>query len=429
MPRANGLIRVNSQGPGHPLAWIVWSVPAFFFLYEYILRIMPGIIEQDLEREFKLDESAIGGSLGMYYFAYAPMQLVVGVLLDRFGARVLLAGAAVICAVGLVVFSMSSTTFGLAGSRFLIGFGSSFAFVGAIYVAMVWFPEKQIPLLTGLTAGLGFGIGIVGELFTASVLGTPPDWRSASLVLAIIGMLVAVCVLIVVPHRPAWYLDRTGIDEGRTMKRAMHGLLEVMSRPATWLISLGCALVYLPLPLAANWGPRTMGELIGQTELHTSQLFAWFYLGVAVGCPISGWISSRIGRARSILLLGAACTSGLTITLALLSNPSQAEIAMLLLAWGAATSTYVLGYPMAAGLSPGDAHGSAIAFVNFVAMMLAFGFVWIFGVVVDAFASARGHISHPVREDFQSTLLWTGVLVGLAVILVGLAHSRRPKAG
>ena len=198
-----------------------------------------------------------------------------------------------------------------------------------------------------------------------------------------------------------------------------------MSRPATWLISLGCALVYLPLPLAANWGPRTMGELIGQTELHTSQLFAWFYLGVAVGCPISGWISSRIGRARSILLLGAACTSGLTITLALLSNPSQAEIAMLLLAWGAATSTYVLGYPMAAGLSPRDAHGSAIAFVNFVAMMLAFGFVWIFGVVVDAFASARGHISHPVREDFQSTLLWTGVLVGLAVILVAMARSKR----
>ncbi|MDG2201776.1 MAG: MFS transporter [Phycisphaerales bacterium] len=429
MSRANGLIRVNDHGPGHPLAWIVWSVPAFFFLYEYILRIMPGIIEKDLEHEFHIDEATIGGSLGMYYFAYAPMQLVVGILLDRFGARVLLAGAAVICAMGLIVFSMSSTTWGLAGSRFLVGFGSSFAFIGAVYVAMVWFPEKQIPLLTGLTAGLGFGIGIVGELFTTDILGTPPAWRSASLILAIIGMLVAVGVLIVVPHRPAWYLDRTGIDEGRTMKRAMHGLLEVMSRPAIWLISLGCALMYLPLPLAANWGPRTVSELIGRSDMGSSELFAWFYLGVAAGCPLSGWLSSRIGRTRPILLAGAACICGLTITLALLSNPSQTEIAMILLAWGAATSTYVLGYPLAAELCPRDAHGSAIAFVNFVAMMLAFGYVWLFGVVVDAFASSRGHIPHAEPGDFQSTLLWTGVLVGLAVILVGLVRSHRPKTG
>ena len=97
MVHVHGLQRINQHGPGHPLAWIVWAVPAFFFLYEYILRILPGMIEQTLEREFAINESEMGGALGMYYFAYAPMQLVVGILLDRYGARVLLAGAAVAC--------------------------------------------------------------------------------------------------------------------------------------------------------------------------------------------------------------------------------------------------------------------------------------------------------------------------------------------
>ena len=109
MPKSSRLTRMMDHGPGHPLAWIVWSVPAFFFLYEYILRILPGIIEHTLEREFAVNESQIGGALGMYYFAYAhaaggghPARRYVP---DPAG------GAAVLCAIGMVVFPMSSTEF------------------------------------------------------------------------------------------------------------------------------------------------------------------------------------------------------------------------------------------------------------------------------------------------------------------------------
>ncbi len=434
MPKSSRLTRMMDHGPGHPLAWIVWSVPAFFFLYEYILRILPGIIEHTLEREFAVNESQIGGALGMYYFAYAPMQLVVGILLDRYGSRILLAGAAVLCAIGMVVFPMSSTEFGLAGSRFLVGFGSSFAFIGAIYVAMVWFPARQVPLLTGLTAGLGFGIGIVGELFAHDLLGKPPAWRSASLVLSIVGMLIAVGMLIVVPKRPAWYLDRTGTRERQTIRGAASGLLKVMARPQIWLISLGCALLYLPLPLAANWGPRSISELLGRPDEVSSQLFAWFYLGIAIGCPLVGWLNGRIGRARPILLLGGLATSASLILLATTGSPagpSDVEwlSGTLLLTMGLATSSYVLGYPMAADLSPDDANGSAIAFVNFVAMMIAFGFVWLFGVAVDAFASAGGRLSAPDPDDFRSTLLWAAGLIGLSMLILAPVRSRPPRAG
>ena len=445
MARTNGLQRINEHGPGHPLAWIVWSVPAFFFLYEYILRILPGVIEHTLEREFSIHESQIGGALGMYYFAYAPMQLVVGVLLDRYGARVLLAGAAVLCAIGMVIFPLSSTAFGLAGSRFLVGFGSSFAFIGAIYVAMVWFPARQVPLLTGLTAGLGFGIGIVGELFAHDLLGSPPAWRPASLILSIVGMITAVGMLVIVPRRPAWYLDRTGTGEGRTIRLAASGLLKVMSQPRIWLISFGCALLYLPLPMAANWGPRSIGELLGCPDALSTTLFAWFYLGIAIGCPVVGWLNGRFGCARPILLLGSLATSATLLVLSTVGASggagSPAELvdigsvtdgwftASMLLAMGLATSAYVLGYPLAADLSPDGAQGSAIAFVNFVAMIIAFGFVWLFGVVVDGFASARGHLPDPDPSDFRSTVLWSGVLVATALVFFALVRpSRRTQA-
>ncbi len=436
MVHVHGLQRINQHGPGHPLAWIVWAVPAFFFLYEYILRILPGMIEQTLEREFAINESEMGGALGMYYFAYAPMQLVVGILLDRYGARVLLAGAAVLCVIGMTVFAMSSTQWGLAGSRFLVGFGSSFAFIGAVYVAMVWFPVRQVPLLTGLTAGLGFGIGIGGELFAHQLLGSPPAWRAASVVLAIVGMITAVGVLAIVPRRPTWHLDRNGNAKAPTIARAASGLLLVMSRPRIWLISLGCALVYLPLPLAANWGPRSIGELLGCPYPLSTRLFAWFYLGIAIGCPVIGWLNSRFGGARPILLLGSLTTSVALLVLSTVGSSTEPATstglvadgrftALLLLLLGLATSSYVLGYPLAAALSPGDAKGSALALVNFVAMMAAFGFVWLFGVVVDALASTRGHPPAPDPGDFRSALLWTGVLVATAMICFAMVPAPR----
>ena len=109
--------------------------------------------------------------------------------------------------------------------------------------------------------------------------------------------------------------------------------------------------------------------------------------------------------------------------LSLLGTTTEQTVGILLLASGLTTSTYVLGYPLAAELSPDDAQGSALAFVNFMAMMIAFGFVWLYGVVVDAFAATRGHLPKPDPADFRSTLLWTGVLIATAIVCFALIRS------
>ncbi|MEE3001431.1 MAG: MFS transporter [Planctomycetota bacterium] len=419
MGRPLGLARVNDHGaPGHPMTWLVWFVPAIFFLYEYLLRVAPGVIEKDLEKQFHLDEGGMGGALGMYYYAYAPMQLVVGVLLDRYGARLLLTLAAVFCSIGLVFFSMAETPSELAASRFIVGFGSSFAFIGAIYVAIVWFNEEKVAFLTGLTAGMGFGIGIFTEWFLADIFGQPPQWRPDMLVLAGVGLVIAAGIWCIVPQRPAWYLDVKDINKRCSIREAIGGLGKVMRKPAIWMISLGCAFVYLPLPLAANWGPRSLGELLSIPELEGSHLFAWFYLGVALGSPLVGWLSDRMGRRKPLLVAGAASTSVLTVLIITTAGLTTTSTAILLLGWGLCTSTYILGYPLAASAGPKETSGSAIAFVNFIGMLLAGIFVWVFGLVVDAIAAARGHVEGPDASDFRTMFL----LIGIAMILAAGLH-------
>jgi sugar phosphate permease len=425
MIRHGGLMRINSHGgPGHPMAWVVWLVPAIFFSFELILRLIPSMIETDLETEFQLDEAQMGGILGMYYYAYAPMQLVVGILLDRYGARILLAGAAVLCAFGLVLMSMASTPVELGASRFIIGMGSSVAFIGAVYVAMVWFTPRRVALLTGLTAGVGFASGVLGDWFIPDLLGSPPQWRNTMLLLAMGGMGIAIAAFLIIPNRPAWYLDRVGIDHSSNIKDALGGLASVCTRPSVWLISVGCALIYLPMPLAANWGPRFSSETLGLSHSDGSHLWAWFYLGVTLGSPLAGWLSDRLGRRKILLLLGAIATTTLMFVLALWRT-DETMTALLLCMLGLLLSTYVLGYPMAADLAPSHTNGSAIAFVNFSGMMLAGIFVWLFGVAVDAFA---GNGVTPGPDDFRSAMLVTAGLISMSILLLALisSHNRTP---
>ena len=48
-------------------------------------------------------------------------------------------GAALLCVIGLVLMASAESAIELGASRFIIGTGSSVAFIGSVYVAMVWF--------------------------------------------------------------------------------------------------------------------------------------------------------------------------------------------------------------------------------------------------------------------------------------------------
>lgn len=77
-----------SSGKKHvTFAWLMCALGAVFYAYEYFLRILPSVMEVPLRAHFDLSASGFGLLAAFYYYAYVPMQLPVGVLMDRFGPR------------------------------------------------------------------------------------------------------------------------------------------------------------------------------------------------------------------------------------------------------------------------------------------------------------------------------------------------------
>ena len=77
---------------------IICAIAALFYCYEFVLRIIPGVLQSELSAAFgNISASTFGQLSALYYFAYSPMQVPVGILMDRFGPRRLLSLACFCC--------------------------------------------------------------------------------------------------------------------------------------------------------------------------------------------------------------------------------------------------------------------------------------------------------------------------------------------
>src|SRR3990167_10225734 len=103
------------------IAWMICGLGALFYAYEYLLRITPSAMEFALRSHFGLAATGFGLLSSIYYYAYVPMQLPVGILMDRFGPRRLLTFACLVCVIGTFMFANTSSMSIAMIGRFLVG--------------------------------------------------------------------------------------------------------------------------------------------------------------------------------------------------------------------------------------------------------------------------------------------------------------------
>src|SRR5258707_15030445 len=115
-----------------------WLTGAVFFFYAWILRVAPSVMVEELMRDFAVGAAVLGNLSAAYFYGYAGMQIPVGLLLDRFGPRRLMAIAALVCGGGCALFATGNSLATVTVARFLIGASAAFSLVGAMAVAGQW---------------------------------------------------------------------------------------------------------------------------------------------------------------------------------------------------------------------------------------------------------------------------------------------------
>ena len=100
----------RSSFKAQSLPFMMLFLAAGFLMYEFILQVLPGVMSAPFMHYLHLNAFEMGLAASFYYYSYGTMQLFAGAALDRYGARLTLCIAALLCALGTFCILMGQAS-------------------------------------------------------------------------------------------------------------------------------------------------------------------------------------------------------------------------------------------------------------------------------------------------------------------------------
>ena len=391
--------------------WLIWVPAALFYCYQFILRVSPSVMEYELRRDFSIDAGMFGLLSSFYYFGYCACQIPLGLMVDYLGPRRLLTFAAILCSFATIIFAISPDIY-LAGlARFLIGAGSSCAFLGSMKLGTLWFPVKRLPLITGATIFLGtMGANLGGA--PLRLLTNHYTWRASLFIIAVFGALIGVAI---------WFVSRDGSSDKDTKSSdpIFEGLKKVLETPQVWLGSLYGFMLYTPLSVFADlWGTGFLEKIYQIPTQEAAQYVNLIYIGLAIGALLYAWMVEnfmKITTGLTISTLGV----GIPFTiLILVPNLPLSLMGILLFTVGVMIGGQFLSFSFTCLHMPVKFSGITIGVTNMITMLSGLIFQPIIGVILDSLwkGKIQDNVTVFAASDYRIALLLVPVCISIALI-------------
>jgi MFS family permease len=342
--------------------WWVCSLAAMFYAYEYLLRIEPSVMEHALRQHFHLSASGLGWLLATYFYAYTPLQLVVGIVLDRFGCHKVLTLALIACVGGCCLFATGESLWLMVFGRWLLGAGSAFAFIGILRLGALWLPAHQFSFYVGMTTALGMVGAIFGDMVVAHLVATL-NWSPVLFLSAFLG-LVMVPFFIINVREPK-------IRHNKQKETLTFAAVEkFLFSPSFWALGfVACALFASLTVVAGVWGVPWLQVKYSHNTVWATHEIAAIFAGWLIGSPLIGWASSKLRSRKKLLMLGITGAIVCFSLLLLDIRYSDAVLWLLLFSYGLCCSAQVLCFAVVSDWVSMTAIATALALMNFMVML------------------------------------------------------------
>ena len=175
----------NNKG----IIYILIALGALFYFFANFQRIaIPGAVFDLLQQELAVSAPYITAFGAIFMYLYAVNQLIIGVLVDRYGGlRVMLTGG-IILGIGALLFPISTNLPLMYFSRVLVGVGGSCFYLSLIRELRECFSDKNFGIAISVMLCIGYCGGIAANapfVFMMKYM----NWRTILVVLASIILL------------------------------------------------------------------------------------------------------------------------------------------------------------------------------------------------------------------------------------------------
>lgn len=407
--------------------WLMWGIGVAGYVLSVTNRTSLSAVGIDAQHRFDADASTLAMFAVLQLAVYGFMQLPVGVWLDKWGARPIMAIGMVLMAVGQVVMAFSPSVGVAIAARMLLGAGDAAIFPSVLRLVAVWFPAQRSSVMMQLT-GICGQLGQVIALVPVPFLLHATSWEVTFGSLAGGAIVFSVLIAAAVRNHPAQMTEDVSVntDTGAitvvtSQVDTRVGIRAAWEHPGTRLAFW----THFTTPFAGSaflmlWGipflTAAEGFSIGQASAITSVFVG---AGIVIG-PIVGAFSARHPKRRSRFLVLPAVYAQIVVWGAVLLWPSPVPawllvLLMVALAMGGPAS--MVAFDFARAFNPAHRLSTATGITNvggFLAGLLAILFI---GIAMDVQGASRPELytDTAFRWAFATQVpLW---ILGIAMII------------
>ncbi|MEN9343814.1 MAG: hypothetical protein RLZZ453_601 [Chlamydiota bacterium] len=343
-------------------AWIIWLLSALFMFYKYAIEVSPSVMAPTLMKTFSIDGVQLGNLAACYFYAYLILQIPAGVLLDRIGPRKVTTLAMLICACGCLLFGAAEHLF-LAGlGRFLTGVGAAFAAVNCLKLTANWFPARQFAFMAGLMMTIAM-LGAVGGQAPLAAFIQAVDWRVAMQIIGVAGFILAALFWLIVRDMAPNKKQEVHIAPQRLS--LSKSLKTILKNAQAWWISIYSGFAFAPIMIFGGlWGVSFISESSCVTLGSAANLVSLIFIGFAVGAPLFGYLSDRIGKRVIVMFWGTFIALFCISAAVYIPCLSTLTMGTLLFLFGFSISSFLLCFTMIREIHLPILAATAVGFMN-----------------------------------------------------------------
>lgn len=353
------------------IIWAVWTIASVFYGYQYLLRVMPSIMLEDIMAQFDMGAAAFGQFSGIYYIGYSLLHLPVGIMLDRFGPRKMMSACILLTIIGMMPLLFATHwAFPILG-RFLTGVGSSAAILGVFKIVRMTFAESRFTRMLSFSVT----IGLLGAIYGGgplSYMNETYGYQTVIMILSAAGAVLAALTYWLIPEL-----------ESAPERTVLSDIREVLSNRKVLGTCIFAGLMVGPVEGFADiWGPAFLKHVYGLEGTVATSLPSLIFIGMCFGGPLLSFIAEKAGYLATII--GAALAMAFLFIAMETYHLSPGIVSFSFLVVGACSAYQILAIYKASTYVRGEVAGLTTAVANMIIMVFGYAFHSTIGGVVNA---------------------------------------------
>jgi len=351
--------------------WLVLIAAGTLFILSQFYRSSVAVITPELILDLNLDAWELSTVSASFFYAFALMQIPVGIFLDSIGPRFTMTLLTLVAVAGAFIFSMGESYYPLVIGRMFLGIGMACNFMGTLKLITIWFKPKQFATLPAVIVSAGTA-GNIAAATPLVLMVNFMGWRNSFMAMGGFTFLIVILFFFLVSDNPD---SKKGMKHQASSRPSVKDTMQrariLFSQQDFWIISFSTFCRYgIFASVQVLWAGPYLIKAIGLSSITAGNILLIMSLGLIIGSPLNGYLSDIVCKSRKkIIIPGIWGMVLILFTLVFLpEGTGKGILAVLFFCFGLFSSAGQIMYAHIKEQVPHENAGMAMTAINFFTM-------------------------------------------------------------